>query len=203
MASLTQWTWVWANSRRQWITGNLGILPSMGSQRLGHGQATEQQVHGELTIHRIVGSEIPSILMLVFFLSLPDTLLNLLASHLWVPHLAYVKVLNDFVSMLGFFFCLFLFLFLFLFLPDCSILVKWPLKILTFLLLSKSPSCCHLGLHSLWSFQSWQIEDFLLCSQYTWQWRLASSQGHQNHIKSSFITPLTTFSIFCSTVLIN
>ena len=61
---------------------DLGILPSMGSQRIGHDQATEQQVHGGLTIHRTIGSEIPSILMLVFFLSPPDTPLNFLASHL-------------------------------------------------------------------------------------------------------------------------
>ena len=26
MASLTQWTWVWANSRRWWRTGNPGVL---------------------------------------------------------------------------------------------------------------------------------------------------------------------------------
>ena len=73
----------------------------MGSQRVGHDQATEQQVRGGLTKHRTIGSEIPSILMLVLFLSPPDIPLNLLVSHLWVPHLAYVKVLNDFISMLG------------------------------------------------------------------------------------------------------
>ena len=28
MASLTQWTWVWANCRRQWRTGQPGVLPS-------------------------------------------------------------------------------------------------------------------------------------------------------------------------------
>ena len=32
MASLTQWTWVWVNSRRWWRTGNPGMLQSMGSQ---------------------------------------------------------------------------------------------------------------------------------------------------------------------------
>ena len=36
MASLTQWTWVWANSRSWWWTRRLGMLQSMGSQRLGH-----------------------------------------------------------------------------------------------------------------------------------------------------------------------
>ena len=35
MASLTQCTWVWANSGRLW-TGNPGVLWSMGLQRVGH-----------------------------------------------------------------------------------------------------------------------------------------------------------------------
>ena len=32
MTSLTQWTWVWASSRRWWRTGKPGVLQSMGSQ---------------------------------------------------------------------------------------------------------------------------------------------------------------------------
>ena len=36
MASLTQWTWVWANSRRWWRTGKPGVLQSIGSQRVRH-----------------------------------------------------------------------------------------------------------------------------------------------------------------------
>ena len=36
MASLTQWTWVWVNSRNWWWTGTPGMLQSMGSQRVGH-----------------------------------------------------------------------------------------------------------------------------------------------------------------------
>ena len=32
MASLTQWTWVWVNSRNWWWTGRPGVLWSMGSQ---------------------------------------------------------------------------------------------------------------------------------------------------------------------------
>ena len=44
MTSLTQWTWVWANSERQWRTGKPGVLlQSVGSQRVGHNWATEQQ----------------------------------------------------------------------------------------------------------------------------------------------------------------
>ena len=45
MVSLTQWTWVWANSGRQWKTGKTGVLESMGLQRVGHNLATEQQQH--------------------------------------------------------------------------------------------------------------------------------------------------------------
>ena len=41
MASRTQWTWVWVNSRSWWWTGRPGILQSMGSQRVGHDWATE------------------------------------------------------------------------------------------------------------------------------------------------------------------
>ena len=36
MATLTQWTWVWASSGRWWKTGKPGMLKSMGSQRVGH-----------------------------------------------------------------------------------------------------------------------------------------------------------------------
>ena len=43
VASLTQWTWVWANSGRQWRTWKPGMLQSMGSQRVGHDWANEQQ----------------------------------------------------------------------------------------------------------------------------------------------------------------
>ena len=41
MASLTQWTWVWATSRRWWRTERPGVLQFMGSQRVGHNWATE------------------------------------------------------------------------------------------------------------------------------------------------------------------
>ena len=34
---------VWTNSRRQWRTGKSGVLQSMGSQRVGHDWAIEQQ----------------------------------------------------------------------------------------------------------------------------------------------------------------
>ena len=41
MASPTQWTWVWVDSRSWWWTGRLGVLRFMGSQRVGHHRATE------------------------------------------------------------------------------------------------------------------------------------------------------------------
>ena len=43
MASLTQWTWVWVNSGRQWKTEKFAMLQPMGSQRVGHNLVTEQQ----------------------------------------------------------------------------------------------------------------------------------------------------------------
>ena len=41
MASLTQWMWVWASSRRWWRTVKPGMPQSMGSQRVIHYWATE------------------------------------------------------------------------------------------------------------------------------------------------------------------
>ena len=41
MASLTQWTWVWASSGSWWWTGKPGILRSTGSQRVGYDWVTE------------------------------------------------------------------------------------------------------------------------------------------------------------------
>ena len=43
MASLTQWTWVWANSGRWWRTGKPGMLQFNGLQRVRHNLLTEQQ----------------------------------------------------------------------------------------------------------------------------------------------------------------
>ena len=43
MASLTQWTWVWANSGSQWRTGKPGVLQFIRLKRVRHDLATEQQ----------------------------------------------------------------------------------------------------------------------------------------------------------------
>ena len=48
MASLTQWTWVWASSGSWWRTGKPGLLQSMGSQRVGHDWVTELNWNGFL-----------------------------------------------------------------------------------------------------------------------------------------------------------
>ena len=41
MTSMTQWTWVWVNSRIWWWTGRSGVLQSLGSQKIGHDWATD------------------------------------------------------------------------------------------------------------------------------------------------------------------
>ena len=40
-ASPTQWTWVWAYSRRQWRTGKPGVLQSMGLKTAWHDWASD------------------------------------------------------------------------------------------------------------------------------------------------------------------
>ena len=52
MVSLTQWTWVWVNSRSWWWTGRPGVLLSMGSQRVGHDWVTELN-HDLSNIHTV------------------------------------------------------------------------------------------------------------------------------------------------------
>jgi len=40
---LTQWTWIWANSGRQWKTENPSMLKSMVLEKVRHNLVTEQQ----------------------------------------------------------------------------------------------------------------------------------------------------------------
>ena len=56
MASPTQWTWVWVNSRRWWWTERPGLLQSMGSHRVGHDWMTELIKYGFLS-----GSKVKSL----------------------------------------------------------------------------------------------------------------------------------------------
>ena len=46
MASPTQWTWVWANSRRLQMTGKPGVLQSTELQRVGHDWTTTTTITG-------------------------------------------------------------------------------------------------------------------------------------------------------------
>ena len=55
LASLTQWTWVWASSGRWWRTGKPGVLPSMGLQRIRHHWATELTWISSLLLLNLVG----------------------------------------------------------------------------------------------------------------------------------------------------
>ena len=55
MASLTQWTLIWANRKRWWRTGKPGVLQSMGSQRVRRDWASEtnNSVHSNCTINSL------------------------------------------------------------------------------------------------------------------------------------------------------
>ena len=46
MASPTQWTWVWANSRRWWRTGKLDVLQSTSPEKFEHDLVTKKQLAG-------------------------------------------------------------------------------------------------------------------------------------------------------------
>ena len=50
MASPTQWTWVWVDSRNWWRTVRPGVLRFMGLQRVGHNWVTELKL--KLTIFK-------------------------------------------------------------------------------------------------------------------------------------------------------
>ena len=70
MASPTQWTWAWANSRRWWRTGKLVGLQSMGSR--SQTRVTEQQV---IKKQNPIISSLPFVWItaIIFFLLLPQS----------------------------------------------------------------------------------------------------------------------------------
>ena len=45
VVSLNPWTWIWANSRKEWRTRQAGVLQFMGSQRVRHDWVTEKHHH--------------------------------------------------------------------------------------------------------------------------------------------------------------
>ena len=55
MVSLTQWTWVWVNSRNCWWMERPGMRQSMGFQRVRHDWATELSWTDVIYIHNLQG----------------------------------------------------------------------------------------------------------------------------------------------------
>ena len=85
MASPTQWTWVWASSRRWWRTGKPGVLQSMGSQSrtwISHWTATTYWqilvINPEVNIHILRYSMVMDIRIL--WLTIPWELQSLPSS---------------------------------------------------------------------------------------------------------------------------
>ena len=54
MASPTQWTWVWVDSRSWWWTGRPGVLWFMGLQRVRHDWATELNWYFTVSVGRLL-----------------------------------------------------------------------------------------------------------------------------------------------------
>ena len=96
MASPTQWTWVRASSNRSWWrTGKLGVLQSMGLQRVGHNWVTElNKVQGQwggdrVALRMVQGlswlTEVAQIFLLPWSLSAPVWISVSLSGGHWRP----------------------------------------------------------------------------------------------------------------------
>ena len=70
MASLTQRTWVWANSVGYWRTGKPHVLQSMGSQRVGHNLVTENQQDKMISVQIYVHLRKMNSMLLLFYICL-------------------------------------------------------------------------------------------------------------------------------------
>ena len=88
MASPTQWTWVWVDSRSWWWTGRPGVLRFMGLQRVGHDWATELNWTEFTLIH---GPNIPGSYVILLFTALDVTSIT---SHIhnWVLFLLWLRL---------------------------------------------------------------------------------------------------------------
>ena len=78
IASPTQWTWIWANSRREW-TEEPGILQSMGSQRIRYDLAN----NNNCLWNRALDSQVHSLFQILVLITLPcsiDSLAEMLPS---------------------------------------------------------------------------------------------------------------------------
>ena len=78
MASLTQWTWVWANSGQWRMTGKPGMLQSMGLQRVGCDWETELNNNNKVPFIAKLSTILPFPLRTFPKLSLTPLPLNLL-----------------------------------------------------------------------------------------------------------------------------
>ena len=81
IASLTQWTWIWANSRRQWRIEEPGMLHSIGSQKVGYNSVAQMAALPEELLWPLskIGPSHPLILSLPYFITVWYIYLHLLS----------------------------------------------------------------------------------------------------------------------------
>ena len=90
VTSLTQWTWVWASSRRWWKTGKPGVPQSMGC-RVRHDWATEwQQQQQNYDRENLI--LILYIISLGSFIEISTIWFHQLCSILWILPTAYIAI---------------------------------------------------------------------------------------------------------------
>ena len=75
MASPIRWIWVWASSRSLWCTGKPGMLPSMGSQKVGHDWVAELNWRREWQPSPVLAKRTMKVksLCLVWLFATPET----------------------------------------------------------------------------------------------------------------------------------
>ena len=87
MASLTQWTWVWVNSRSWWWTGRPGMLQCIGLQRVGHYCVTElnwTEFHIYSSYNMVIGKSMYYICNdWSFYLIKASQVSNIKQKHIW------------------------------------------------------------------------------------------------------------------------
>ena len=100
MASPTWWTWVWVNSRSWWRTERPGMLPFMGSQRVGHDRATELNWN-ELKAH-YVANKIQSLICITIFIDMTPMYYSNLMPNIWEElGVRYCLLLDKYASYLA------------------------------------------------------------------------------------------------------
>ena len=89
MALLTQWTWVWVNSRSWWWTERPGMLQFMGSERVGHDWVTELNWRVIVTNPLLLQHRCTMERIVFSFLCLARTQL---------PCISYGKIIDNFIA---------------------------------------------------------------------------------------------------------